>query len=147
RSRLSCNRQTVNRAYGDVLSRGAVREKDNSNKLKDEINHQISQARVDIEDYKKQLDESKVERWHKEECEVIKKLIALQPPRCETQKVITELVKEIAVLDAENTTGSRLLEPRKKKFSLLLHVVDELQNTIEENKKRLMEESFFYGTT
>jgi hypothetical protein len=33
------------------------------------------------------------------------------------------LEKEIAALDAENTAGSRLLELRKKQFSLLLHVV------------------------
>lgn len=100
-----------------------VREKDNFNELKDEMNRQILQAQVDIEDHKKKLEESKVERRHKEECEAIRKLIALQPPRCETQKVITELEKEIAALDAENTAGSRLLELRKKQFSLLLHVV------------------------
>ena len=93
------------------------------NELKDEMNRQILQAQVDIEDHKKQLEESKVERRHKEECEAIRKLIALQPPRSETQKVITELEKEIAALDAENTAGSRLLELRKKQFSLLLHVV------------------------
>jgi THO complex subunit 7 len=100
-----------------------VREKDNFNELKDEMNRQILQAQVDIEDLKKQLEESKVERRHKEECEAIRKLIAMQPPRSETQKVLTELEKEIAALDAENTAGSRLLELRKKQFSLLLHVV------------------------
>lgn len=117
-----------------------VREKDNFNELKDEMNRQIAQAQVDIEDLKKQLEESKVERRHKEECEAIRKLIAVQPPRSETQKVLSELEKEIAALDAENTAGSRLLELRKKQFSLLLQVVDELQNTIEEDQKSLVEE-------
>ena len=64
-----------------------------------------------------------------------RKLIALQPPRSQTQKLITDLEKEIAALDAENTAGSRLFELRKKQFALLLHVVDELQNTIEEEQK------------
>lgn len=100
-----------------------VREKDNFNELKDEMNRQILQAQADIEDLKKQLEESKVERRHKEECEAIRKLIAQQPPRSETQKMITELEKEIAALEAENTASSRLLELRKKQFSLLLHVV------------------------
>ncbi|RDY05878.1 THO complex subunit 7A [Mucuna pruriens] len=117
-----------------------VREKENFNELKEEMNRQILQAQADIEDLKKQLEESKVERRHKEECEAIRKLIALQPPRSETQKVISELEKEIAALDAENTAGSRLLELRKKQFALLLHVVDELQNTIEEEQKSLVEE-------
>lgn len=117
-----------------------LREKDNFDELKDEINRQILQAQEDIEDLKKQLEESKVERHHKEECESIRKLIATQPPRSETQKVITELEKEIALLEAENTAGSRTLELRKKQFSLLLHVVDELQNTIEEEQRSLIEE-------
>lgn len=117
-----------------------VREKENFNELKDDINKQILQAQADIEDLKKQLEQSKIERQHKEECEAIRKLIATQPPRSETQKIITELEKEIAALDAENTAGSRLLELRKKQFALLLHVVDELQNTIEEEQKSLVEE-------
>lgn len=117
-----------------------VREKENFNELKDEINRQITQALADIEDLKKQLEESKIERRHKEECEAIRKLIATQPPRSATEKVIAELEKEIAALEAENTAGSRLLELRKKQFALLLHVVDELQSTIEEDEKNLIEE-------
>ncbi|KAG8497212.1 hypothetical protein CXB51_008464 [Gossypium anomalum] len=117
-----------------------LREKENFNELKDEINRQISLVQTDIEELKKQLEESKIERQHKEECEAIRKLISAQPPRSETQKSIREIEKEIAVLEAENTAGSRLLELRKKQFALLLHVVDELQNTIEEDQKSLIEE-------
>ncbi|KAG6413999.1 hypothetical protein SASPL_126715 [Salvia splendens] len=117
-----------------------VREKENFNELKNEINRQILLAQDDIEDLKKQLEESKIERQHKEECEAIRKLIAMQPPRSATQKTITELEQEIASLESENTSGSRTLELRKKQFSLLLHVVDELQNTIEEEQRSLMEE-------
>ncbi|PQM39159.1 THO complex subunit 7A-like [Prunus yedoensis var. nudiflora] len=57
-------------------------------------------------------------------------MIATQPPRSETLKIISDLEKEIAALDAENTASLRMLELRKKQFALLLHVVDELQNTI-----------------
>nr|GMD61672.1 THO complex subunit 7A-like [Ipomoea batatas]GMD69750.1 THO complex subunit 7A-like [Ipomoea batatas] len=117
-----------------------IREKENFNDLNDEINRQILQAQDDIEDLKKQLEESKIERQHKEECEAIRKLIAMQPPRSETQKVITDLEKEIGMLEAENTASSRTLELRKKQFALLLHVVDELQNTIEEEQRSLVEE-------
>lgn len=117
-----------------------LREKGNFDELKEEINRKIVETQDDIEDLKKQLEESKIERKHKEECETIRKLIAMQPPRSETQKLITELEKEIASLEAENTAGSRTLELRKKQFALLLHVVDELQNTIEEEQKSLAEE-------
>ncbi|XP_057970062.1 THO complex subunit 7B-like [Malania oleifera] len=117
-----------------------LREKDNFNELEDEINQQILQAQADIDDLKKQLEESKIERQHKEECEAIRRLIAVQPPRSEMQKTITEMEKEIAALEAESTASSRTLELRKKQFSLLLHVVDELQNTIEEEQKNLADE-------
>ncbi|KAH9308952.1 hypothetical protein KI387_036863, partial [Taxus chinensis] len=116
------------------------REKDNFNVLQEELNQQILQAQSDIEDLKQQLEESKIERQHKEECEAIRRLIAAQPPRYETQKTLSELEKEIAVLEAENTAASRTLDLRKKQFSLLLHVVDELQNTIDEEQKNLAEE-------
>ncbi|XP_062093188.1 THO complex subunit 7B [Humulus lupulus] len=117
-----------------------LREKDNFNELKEEINSQILQAHSDISQLKIQLEESKIERQHKEECEAIRKLIAAQPPRSQTQKLIADLNKEIAALDAENTATSRLLELRKKQFSLVLHLVDELQTTIEEEQKTMMEE-------
>lgn len=117
-----------------------LREKENFNELKDEITSQIHEVQEEIEDLKKQLEASKTERQHKEECEAIRKLIAMQPPRAETEKMIAELEKEIAALEAEDAATSRLLELRKKQFALLLHVVDELQATIEEEQKNLLEE-------
>jgi THO complex subunit 7 len=74
------------------------------------------QAKTDIEDLKKQLEQSKIERQHKEEREAIRKLICLQPPRSETEKLIADLEKEIADLEAENVACIRTLELRKKQF-------------------------------
>ncbi|KAJ6809357.1 THO complex subunit 7B-like [Iris pallida] len=116
------------------------REKESFNELQENIQRQILQTQTDIEDLKRQLEEAKIERQHKEECETIRKLIALQPPRSETQKTISDLEKEIASLEAENVAGVRTLDLRKKQFSLLLHVVDELQNTIEDEQKSLADE-------
>ena len=100
-----------------------LREKESFNEVKDETERQIMQAKAEIEDLKKQLEESKIDRQHKEECETIRKLISAQPPRSETEKVIYELNKEIAELEAESTASWRLLELRKKQFALLMHVV------------------------
>lgn len=117
-----------------------LREKAGFDEMQEGINRQIFQAKVDIEDLKKQLEASKIERKHKEECEAIRKLIALQPPRSETQKSITELEREITALESENTLCAKTLDLRKKQFALLLHVVDELQNTIEDEEKGLADE-------
>ena len=55
--------------------------------------------------------------------DLIRKLIFLQPPRSETEKLIADLEKEISDLEAENVACVRTLELRKKQFALLLHVV------------------------
>ncbi|XP_021742614.1 THO complex subunit 7A-like [Chenopodium quinoa] len=117
-----------------------VREKEHFNELNDEINSQILQVHAEIENLKKELEASKIERKHKEECEMIRKLIATQPPRSETEKMIAELEKEIAALEAEDMASTRMLELRKKQFALLLQVVDELQVTIEDEQRSLVEE-------
>ncbi|KAF8045954.1 hypothetical protein N665_4190s0004 [Sinapis alba] len=117
-----------------------IREKESFDEVKEETEREIRQAKGEIEELKKQLEESKVERQHKEECETIRKLISAQPPRLETEKVIYELKREIGELEAESTASWRLLELRKKQFALLLHVVDELQNTMEDEQKSLVDE-------
>ncbi|KAM1042702.1 hypothetical protein ACFX1S_034253 [Malus domestica] len=91
-----------------------LREKHNFDELREEINRQIVQAKIDIEMLKKQLQESRSKDGIRR--------------------------SEIAALDVENTASSRTLELRKKQFALLLHVVDELQNTIEEEQRSLIEE-------
>ncbi|XP_047073468.1 THO complex subunit 7B-like [Lolium rigidum] len=117
-----------------------VREKESFNELQVEIQRQILQAQTDIEVLKKQLEQSKIERQHKEECEAIRKLISMQPPRSETEKLIADLEKEIANLEAESAACTRTLELRKKQFALLLHVVEELQISIEDEQRSIADE-------
>ena len=92
-------------------------------------------ARSEIDGLKAQLEESRAERRHKEECESVRKLIAAQPPRGRTQRAIAELESDIAALDAEDAAAARTLDLRRKQFALLLHVVDELQGTVEDHGK------------
>lgn len=116
------------------------REQECFKELQAGLSQQIVQAQADIEELKVQLEESKIERQHKEECEAIRRLIGAQPPRSETQKVLDELAKELSALEADNMAASRTLELRKKQFALLLHVVDDLQSTIEDELKNPSED-------
>ncbi|KAH7352442.1 hypothetical protein KP509_19G045300 [Ceratopteris richardii] len=116
------------------------REQENFKELQAELSQKILETQADIENLKVQLEESKIERQHKEECEAIRRLIGAQPARSETQKVLDELTRELSALEAENLAASRTLDLRKKQFSLLLHVVDDLQSTIEEEVKFLPED-------
>ncbi|KAG0559638.1 hypothetical protein M758_10G116200 [Ceratodon purpureus] len=111
------------------------REQDSFKELHVELNKQIAQAQRDIEDLKVQLEEAKVERQHKEECEAIRKSIAAQSARSVTQKQLNDLEKELVQLESENYAASRTIELRKKQFGLLLHVVDDLQATLDDEQK------------
>ncbi|KAL3698482.1 hypothetical protein R1sor_012558 [Riccia sorocarpa] len=122
------------------------REQESFKGLQAELTKQITQAQADIEDLKVQLEEGKIERQHKEECEAIRRLIGAQPPRSETQKALNDLEKELVILEAENTAAARTLDIRKKQFSLLLHVVDDLQSTIEDEQKNSVELDFMAST-
>ncbi|XP_078179096.1 THO complex subunit 7B-like [Carex rostrata] len=122
-----------------------IREKESFIELQEEIESQICQAKSDIEELKKQLEMSRVERRHKEECEAVRKLVASWPPRSETERLITDLQAEIADLEAEDVSCVRMLDLRRKQFSLLLHVVEELQNTITEDDQKLSLEELSGG--
>jgi len=98
----------------------------------------IGQAQRDIEELKVQLEEAKIERQHKEECEAIRKLIAAQSPRLATQKQLNELEKELVQLEAENFAAHRTIELRKKQFSLLLHVVSNFKSSHEFDVTKLL---------
>ncbi|KAL2613043.1 hypothetical protein R1flu_024735 [Riccia fluitans] len=123
------------------------REQESFKRLQADLSKQITQAQADIEDLKVQLEEGKIERQHKEECEAIRRLIGAQPPRSETQKALNELEKELLILEAENTAAARTLDIRRKQFSLLLHVVDDLQSTIEDEQKNSSELDFLASTS
>ncbi|MCO5593109.1 hypothetical protein L7F22_047115 [Adiantum nelumboides] len=93
------------------------REHENFKDLQAEFSQNFLEAQADIANLKVQLEESRIERPHKEECEAIR-LIGAQPARAETQKVLDELTRELAVLEAENLAASWALELCKKQFSL-----------------------------
>ncbi|KAG5021983.1 hypothetical protein JHK85_018325 [Glycine max] len=82
------------------------------------MNHQILQAQDDIEDLNKQLKESKVERRHKEECEAIRKLIAMQP-RGKDGSVIKRMT-------AESGAQIRILPKDKASHALIFKGLEKL---------------------
>ncbi|KAE8819223.1 THO complex subunit 7B-like [Hordeum vulgare] len=70
------HRRLQQRAEHQVVVDANLREKESFNELQVEIHQQILQAQTDIEHFKKQLEQSKIERQHKEECKAIRKLIS-----------------------------------------------------------------------
>ncbi|KAL5568261.1 hypothetical protein UlMin_024836 [Ulmus minor] len=69
-------------------------KEENFNELKEDISRQIVQAQADIEDLKKQLEESMIERQHKEECCLMEEM------RLTNEEHRTELEDAIGDADA-----------------------------------------------
>lgn len=80
-----------------------------------------------------QLEEAKIERQHKEECEKIRRQIAAQSPRLITQKQLNDLEKDLVQLEAESYAAARTIDLRKKQFGVLLHVVSMILRTFTES--------------
>eukprot|EP00897_Mesotaenium_endlicherianum_P006770 jgi/Mesen1/6120/ME000311S05208 len=109
------------------------REQESFHVLQQELDSQIIQAQGDIAQLKVQLDGARAERRHLEDCENRRRMISAQPGRRHTEAAIAELEEELVALEAANLAGLRQLDLRKKQFSLLMHLVEELQSTVEDD--------------
>ena len=58
-----------------------------------------------------------------------------------TEAANAQLASEIGALEAESEATASKLELRKKQFALLLHVVNELQDELEQEEKEAAEEA------
>eukprot|EP00899_Mesostigma_viride_P011743 jgi/Mesvir1/2056/Mv02316-RA.1 len=92
----------------------------------------IAAANDEIELLKVKLEKERIERGHKEEFEAIRKLCAEHPSKAVTLGEIGALEADIRSLEAEDAALAHVLDLRKKQFALLLHTVDELSKTLEE---------------
>eukprot|EP00270_Netrium_digitus_P015948 TRINITY_DN5646_c1_g1_i1.p1 TRINITY_DN5646_c1_g1~~TRINITY_DN5646_c1_g1_i1.p1 ORF type:complete len:237 (-),score=80.30 TRINITY_DN5646_c1_g1_i1:97-807(-) len=108
-----------------------LREIRNFEGQQEQLDRAILRAQEEIQELKAELEEARKERKHNEECEAIRRLIAAQPPREETESAIAVLQQELTGLERENLAAIRTLDLRKKQFSLLMHVVDELEMSID----------------
>lgn len=81
------------------------------------------QALASIEIHKVELEKAKAERKFKEECEVIRAKIDVQPPRGKTESVIGDLNAELVQLEDAYRAAATTLELRRKQFTSLLAMV------------------------
>lgn len=103
---------------------------------KTQVEASISATRDEIEALKVELDAARLERQHKEEYEALRRLCMEFPSRAETAGHNAQLEREIEDLEKESEATASTLELRKKQFALLLHVVNELQDELEDEKEK-----------
>ncbi|GBG90730.1 hypothetical protein CBR_g51237 [Chara braunii] len=114
----------------DSVKDANKREQQNFVKLREILAGSIESEQAEIESLKLQLEDAKLTRQHKEECEAIRRLIAAEPAREVSQKAISVLEADIAGLERECLSITKTLDLRRKQFALLLHAVEELQSEI-----------------
>lgn len=108
------------------------REQANYDTQATHLDHNIQDVKEDMVALKFALETARVERNHKGEYEVLRRLCMEHPGRAHTHTAIATLENEITELEHESTQLTAVLELRKKQFALLLHAADELQTELEE---------------
>ncbi|GAX79718.1 hypothetical protein CEUSTIGMA_g7159.t1 [Chlamydomonas eustigma] len=91
------------------------------------LQEHIEQAKRDIEDKKKELQEARIVRQHMEEYEVLRGMICELPARSVTQAEIDRINKHMERIEAEGLKHAAIMEKKRKQYALLFHVLDELQ--------------------
>ena len=91
----------------------------------------ISNAKGDIEALKNALDGARLERQHKEEYEGLRRLCVRYPRRETTEAANATLRGSIRELEEASESNIKVLKLRKKQFTTLLHVVNELTEELE----------------
>mmetsp|Transcript_35415 Transcript_35415/g.67781 ORF Transcript_35415/g.67781 Transcript_35415/m.67781 type:complete len:210 (+) Transcript_35415:72-701(+) len=97
------------------------------------LDENIETMQKEMLQLKAQLEQARVERNHKGEYEIMRKLCMDHPQRSQTRKEIGTLEKELRELELQSDNAASILELRKKQFALLLHAADELQKELEED--------------
>ncbi|XP_028410858.1 THO complex subunit 7 homolog isoform X2 [Dendronephthya gigantea] len=109
------------------------REMKNYRKRYEEIEKSIKVANEQISECKKELEEAKTIRKHRQEYDSLARVIAKEPNRKETTRQIESLDKEVQSMKETQETLVTKLELRKKQFHLLIHTIHELQEMLEDS--------------
>ena len=91
----------------------------------------IATAKGDIEALKYALDWARLDRQHKEEYEALRRLCVRYPRRETFEEANGTLRGAIGALEEVSEFTTRVLDLRKKQFSTLLHVANELTDDLE----------------
>ncbi|GFR41067.1 hypothetical protein Agub_g1707 [Astrephomene gubernaculifera] len=119
------------------ICEASTREQASYTSKQGELEAAIEQTRADIEDRKQQLQRAKVLLGQNEQYEVLRHHIMAHPSRELTQRAIDGELAQMAEARAEGARIAQLMERRRKQFSLLFYVIEELQRTAEATAEEL----------
>eukprot|EP00823_Brevimastigomonas_motovehiculus_P001088 TRINITY_DN11622_c0_g1_i1.p1 TRINITY_DN11622_c0_g1~~TRINITY_DN11622_c0_g1_i1.p1 ORF type:complete len:275 (+),score=120.91 TRINITY_DN11622_c0_g1_i1:32-826(+) len=114
-----------------LIERGIKQEEEQCVQQQDDIARQIEAVKKEIEELKSTFEEERLNRKHKEEYDMLLKMIHERTAQEESQKEIDALEKDIAVLTQHKSNADRNVDLKRKQFGLFFHAMMELQQTWE----------------
>ncbi|EFN77072.1 THO complex subunit 7-like protein [Harpegnathos saltator] len=110
-------------------------------KLSEEIEVQIEEAKKEIETTKAELQDAKRVRKNRIEYDVLAKVINEQPDRLETDIKLATLREELGSLKEKSEHLEHKLEMRRKQFHVLISSIHSLQGMLDECDEEVMDVS------
>ncbi|CAK9823567.1 THO complex subunit 7 homolog [Anthophora retusa] len=124
-----------------LVSNMSQEELKNYEKLSQEIEIQIEEAKKDIEKTKAELQNAKRVRKNRIEYDVLAKVINEQPDRVETNLKLATLREELGKLKEKSEQLELKLEMRRKQFHVLISSIHSLQGMLDEGDEEMMDVS------
>ncbi|GIL73072.1 hypothetical protein Vretimale_4689 [Volvox reticuliferus] len=114
-----------------------TREQESYTRKQQELEAAIEQTKRDIEEKKLELQRAKVLLGQNQQYEVLRHQIMEHPSREVTQQAIDAELQLMAEAKSEGARVAQLMERRRKQFSLLFYVIEELQRTADTTAEEL----------
>ncbi|PNH12378.1 THO complex subunit 7 [Tetrabaena socialis] len=112
-----------------------MREQDTYTQKQQELETAIEQTRREIEEKKQELQQAGVVLGQNQQYEVLRHHIMEHPSREVTQQAIDTELQQMAEARVEGLRIAQLMERRRKQFSLLFYVIEELQRTADSTEE------------
>lgn len=112
------------------------RELEESKAIEKSIEEDIKAAQIDISNLAKELSEQQSIRKHKEECELLARLVNTLPPRSTVMKDIVKAEDALAKLREQSNTAEHRVNMRTKQFQLLLQSIFDMKKNMEEDSEQ-----------
>ena len=112
------------------------RELDESKAIEKVVEEDINRAELDISNLTKELNEQKSIRKHKEECELLARLVNTLPGKSAVGKDIAKAEDALSQLREQSQSAEYKVTMRTKQFQVLLQTIFDMKRNLEEESEQ-----------
>jgi len=118
-----------------IVANTSSAELQNYENLLQQISKDIEKAKKEIEEKKLKFKEAKTVRKNRAEYEVLANVINEQPDRKQTDEKLSQLKKELNLLEEKSQKLNEQLELRRKQFHVLIASIHQLEALLESSER------------